>query len=167
MREHRYRFFLSDKSAIERSAKSYLRSHEDANPTRTAELIRRIMLQGHAMSRVVDEARSKIEEIERALECAVSSVNGSEYLVRLSAGDILADQDGCWKIIKESSHKKRNQYFRRMFLYGYWLESAAGREQSDLTDLVGSLTNGNSIASPEPSPPARPSAKSSLGSLMP
>ena len=167
MREHRYRFQLFSNLPADSDAITMLKNYEAQNPVRASEIVRRLILQGYAFSSMLSRIDKQIIDIEHSTTNGAGFGTGSTFLLRLSGGDIKADT-GVWNdLIKEANQRSRSRKLRRLFLYGYWLETATDRPMKNITDVLSFRELNEPPAVERAGVNFKAKAKSSLGNLMP
>lgn len=166
MREHRYKFYLSSDLEVEKSAWTYIEKQEQINPFRSSELVRRLISQGFSFWSMLNKVDIEINEIENALRHKVVEKK-SELLLRLNPGD-MNSTEGVWKaILDDPLLKSRRQMLRKLFLYGYWLESTPETAPTVISNVIMPTTSTNVAATMNAVSTVKPKAKQSLGNLMP
>lgn len=170
--EHRLTFELSQAAALEVAAldsvveKMYIskRSHE---------YIRRIMVQGLLLTKVLKKVGRGIPEIEQAIALSPNGGATQEFKFRLNvettANEAKTPEEEIWETVSKISRRDhRKSFLRELFLHGYWFESLAERDLPVINQLIGAgapVDDANVVELPQP--PAKNSAKSKLGGLMP
>lgn len=168
MREHRYKFYLSDETDIDREASSFVQKHELTNPYRASELVRRLIAQGFSFMTMLAKVNADIRVVEDAMEKPSRVESGPPLLLRLNPGDINAGIDVWKSLLSEHNTRLRQQYLRRMFLYGYWLENTPVSSPEKISEVIRSSDHAPAVVTENESIKVEaPKAKMSLGNLMP
>lgn len=170
--EHRLAFELGHASDIEIAALESVIEKLSVSK-RSHEYIRRLMVQGLLVIKILDRIGRTIPEIESAICTMPRKGTVQEFKFRLnvevSSEKSQSPDEEIWDSVSKISKRNiRKGYLRKLFLHGYWFETLPGRDLHTINIFFGAGEQIQIIREEEsPKPPAKNSAKHKLGSLMP
>jgi len=171
--EHRLTFELFRVPGIETLALNSI-IEKTSISKRSHEYVRRIMVQGLVLTKVLKKIDRSIPEIHRAIRADCSGERAEEFKFRLNvelnpAQSAITHEEEIWKVVSKISRRdERKNYLRDLFLHGYWFESLPERDETIINQFLAienQADRGTVIEMPVPQ--AKNSAKSKLGGLMP
>ncbi len=171
--EHRLTFELFRVPGLETTALDSIMEKLSISK-RSHEYVRRIMVQGLVLTKILRKVDRSISEIQEAVNADCSGESSNEFKFRLnvelnSSQPVKTPEEEIWEAVsKISKRDERKHYLRDLFLHGYWFESLPGRDEKIIYQLFSKESEADSGTVIElPTPPAMNSAKSKLGGLMP
>lgn len=171
--EHRLTFELTRATELEAAAMNSI-IEKTAISKRSHEYVRRVMVQGLILRKILKKTDKDISELITALSADISSYKLNEFKLRLNVDTYLSTkvktpETEIWESIsKISKRKKRKKFLRELFIYGFWLETLPDRDLAVISQLVSrkeDVNDNNIIGLSIPS--TVDSTKSKLGGLMP
>ena len=140
---------------------------------RSHEYIRRIMIQGLALTKILKRLNRNVLEVDRAISVDNSSIEPQEFKLRLNVEaindqSIKSPEEEIWNIVsKISKRDERKKYLRVLCIHGFWFETLPEREINVINQLFAMDLIVERASEERPIPKAISSAKSKLGGLMP
>jgi hypothetical protein len=170
--EHRLAFELGQASDIETAAlKSVIEKLSVSK--RSHEYIRRLMVQGLLLTKILERLGRTIPEIESAISTVPNRGTVQEFKFRLNveatSEKFQTPDEEIWdSVSKISKRNVRKALLRKLFLHGFWFETLPARDLQTINIIFGVGAQIQSVIEVEPpKPPPKNSAKHKLGSLMP
>jgi hypothetical protein len=170
--EHRLAFELGRASDIEIAALESVIEKISVSK-RSHEYIRRLMVQGLLVIKILDRIGRKIPEIESAICIEPHKGTVKEFKFRLNV-EVTSDQaqspdEEIWDSVSKISKRNiRKGFLRKLFLHGYWFETLPGRDLNTINIFFGAGEQSQIIREQEsPKPSAKNSAKHKLRNLIP
>ena len=170
--EHRLAFELGQASEIEIAALESVIEKLSVSK-RSHEYIRRLMVQGLLLTKILEKIGRSIPEIESAICTVPNKGTIQEFKFRLnvevSSEKFQTPDEEIWdSVSKISKRNVRKGFLRKLFLHGYWFETLPERDLQTISIIFGSGSATQTDREPDqPKPPPKNSAKHKLGSLMP
>jgi hypothetical protein len=171
--EHRLTFTLFRVPGLEATALDSIMERLSVSK-RSHEYVRRIMVQGLVLTKILKKVDRTISEIQHAVTADCSGECPNEFKFRLnvelnSSQPVKTPEEEIWVAAsKITKRDERKDYLRDLFLHGYWFESLPGRDENIINQLFAKENQAESVTVIElPTPPVINSAKSKLGGLMP
>ena len=168
--EHRLAFELYRVEGLESSALDSV-IQKISISKRSHEYIRRIMVQGFLLDRILDKAGINIPDLKSAICANYSGSESEEFKFRLNIEpdvELITPEKEIWTTASKISKRGgRKGYLRDLFLHGFWFETLPSRD-ANIIKRVFSNSAEDEIGLPVvPVVPKQNSAKSKLGGLMP
>lgn len=170
--EHRLTFDLRPATQLESLALAAVQE-KAAISKRCHEYIRRLMVQGLILKKVLKRVDAAIAEVAEAVAAPSNTVAAQELKFRLNVeapviGGEKTFEEEIWQTVSGISRREhRKGYLRDLFLHGYWFEILPQRELAVVRQLIAPAQMENANVAELTVPPVKNSAKSKLGGLMP